>query len=689
MLKPFVPPIEYEEAKEQAIDILTQMTLDEKISMIAGHNMFFTKGLERFNVPSMYMSDASQGVNIRRELDDQLEKSVAFPCSIALASTWNTELAGTYAKSIGEECRAGEIAVLLGPGINIYRVSQNGRNFEYLGEDPYLTSRITENYVLGMQGTGTIATLKHFVANNTDYKRRTSNSVVDERTMHEIYLPGFEAGINAGAMAVMTSYNLVNGEYAGQNKDLITGILREKLGFKWLVMSDWWSVWDAQKVIASGLDLDMPGEPRQEYPDYTKKPEHFVRYSAKSLIQEGKVKEADIDKMVTNVLTTKIAMGLLERPIKDTSFLKNYAAHEAVALQTGRESIVLLENKNVLPIIPSDEISILVTGEYADKIPFGGGAAEVVGYDQITMINGLKEMYGDKVALLDNPTDEEIKAATHVIYSTGTFDSEGWDRPFDLPDTINQEIQHILSLNKNTIVSVSSGGGVNMSAWNKDVGALLYNWYPGQLGFRAFAEIIAGKTNPSAKLPITIEKKFEDSPGYGYIPSGSELYTGWDQDHRIIDPIQDVVYDEGVFVGYRWYESKHIEPLYAFGYGLSYTTYAYGNLVLDQKVIPAGSPLHLSVDVENTGKMDGQEIVQVYVRDMESSVPRPVKELKGFQKVYLKAGKKKTIDFTLVERDFSFWDVATKEWKLEPGVFEICIGSASNTILAKAQLEIK
>ena len=360
-----------------------------------------------------------------------------------------------------------------------------------------------------------------------------------------------------------------------------------------------------------------------------------------------------------------------------------------MALQTGRESIVLLENKNVLPIHPSDEVSILVTGEYANKIPFGGGAAEVVGYDDITMITGLKEIYGAKVWLDENPTDEEIKSASHVIYSTGTFDSEGWDKPFDLPDTVNQEIKHILSLNKNTIVSVSSGSGVNMSEWNKDVGALLYNWYPGQIGFRAFAEIVAGKTNPSAKLPITIEQKFEDSPGYGYIPAGSELYSGWEEDHRIIDPIHDVVYDEGIFVGYRWYERKNIKPLYAFGYGLSYTSFAYSNLVLDQKVIDAGSMIGLSIDVKNAGRMNGQEIIQVYVRDIESSVSRPKKELKGFQKVHLKVGDKKTVRFTLVERDFSFWDVETQDWKLEPGFFEILIGSASNNILAQEQFEIK
>lgn len=689
MFKPFVPPIKYEVAKEQAIEILAQMSLDEKVLMISGHNMFYTKGLERFGVPSLYMSDASQGVNIRKELDDQLEKSVAFPCSIALASTWNKELAKTYAKSIGEECRAGEIAVLLGPGINIYRVSQNGRNFEYLGEDPYLVSRLVENYVVGMQSTGTIATLKHFIANNTDYKRRTSNSVVGERAMNEIYMPGFEAGINAGAMAIMTSYNLVNGEYAGQSNKLITGILREQLGFKWLVMSDWWSLWDAQKVIESGLDLDMPGEPRAEYPDYTKKPTFFVRYTAKTLVEKGKVKEADIDRMVTNILTTKIAMGLLERPIKDASYLKNYAVHEEVALQTGRESIVLLENNGILPIKVSHDLSILVAGEYANKIPYGGGAAEVEGYDHVTMISGLKEVYGDKVSFIEHPKDEEIKSASHVIYSMGTFDSEGWDKAFDLPDSINQDINHILSLNKNTIVSVSSGSGVNMSQWNKKVGALLYNWYPGQIGFKAFAEIIAGKTNPSAKLPITIEQRFEDSPGYGYIPDGEKLYTGWGQDHTIIDPIKDVEYDEGVFVGYRWYESKNIEPLYAFGYGLSYTSFAYSNLVANQKEFYSGSPLILSLDIKNTGEMDGQEIIQLYVSDVESSVARPVKELKGFQKVFIKAGDTKTVQFILEERDFSFWDLETKAWKCEPGIFNILIGSASNQILIKEQIEIK
>ena len=275
-----------------------------------------------------------------------------------------------------------------------------------------------------------------------------------------------------------------------------------------------------------------------------------------------------------------------------------------------------------------------------------------------------------------------------MIYSAGTFDSEGWDHPFDFSENINNEIKHIASLNKNTIVSVSAGSGKNMTSWNDDVAGLIYSWYPGQIGFKGFAEIVAGITNPSAKLPITIEKKFEDSPGYGYIPEGQELYTGWDQDHRIIDPITDVKYNEGVFVGYRWYENKRIEPLYAFGFGLSYTTYKYSNLLLENKSIKAGEKLNLKIDIANTGVVDGKEVVQVYVRDVESSVLRPLKELKDFQKVQLAAGEKQTLYFTLTERDFAFWDAETEDWKVEPGQFEILVGSASNNILASAKLEI-
>ncbi|MDF1547529.1 MAG: glycoside hydrolase family 3 C-terminal domain-containing protein [Bacteroidales bacterium] len=684
----FKPPIAYEDARKTAEGIIAQMNLEEKISMIGGYNMFFTKGFEKFNIPSLYFSDATQGVHIRANLDDQLEKSVAFPCPLALSSTWNPGLAKEYAKSIGEECRAGEIAVLLGPGMNIYRISQNGRNFEYFGEDPYLAARMIENYVVGMQSTGTISTLKHFITNNTDYRRRTSNSVVDKRTLHEIYLPAFEAGINAGAMAVMTSYNMVNGEYAGQSKEVITGLLRNDLGFKWLVMSDWWSVWDAEKVIKSGLDLDMPGEPQDWMPENTRKEEFYLRNMAKPLIEEGKVTEQDIDRMVLNILTTEISMGLLERPVKDSSYFEKFDQHIGVALNTARESMVLLKNNGLLPIDPVKAAKILLTGRYVNEIPRGGGSAEVIGYDDVTMLAALKNVYGDNITYVEKPSDEQIKKASHVILSIGTFDSEGNDKSFDFPDSVNQAVERITSTNKNTIVVVSSGSGMNMTAWNDKAAGLIYSWYPGQVGFKALAEIIAGITNPSGKLPITIEKSFSDSPGYPYIPEGEELYVGWEPDMEIAHPVNDIVYDEGVMVGYRWYESKKIEPLYAFGHGLSYTNFEYTNLQISAKSIQTNQPLNLKIDIQNTGTVEGMEIVQVYVRDIESSVVRPLKELKDFKKIKLAAGEKQTVYFTLADRDFAFWDINSNTWKIEPGKFEILVGKASDNIQAKLEFEI-
>lgn len=689
VFKPYSPPISYEKAREKADSILKQMTLEEKISMVGGYNSFFIKGFEKFGIPSLYLSDATQGVHIREDLDNQLEKSTAFPCPIALTSTWNTKLAHNYAKSIGEECRAGDIAVLLGPGMNIYRISENGRNFEYFGEDPFLASRLIENYVVGMQNTGTISTLKHFIANNSDYRRRTSNSVVDERALREIYMPAFEAGVNAGAMAVMTSYNQVNGEWAGQSNYVISKLLREDLGFKWLVMSDWWSVWDSEKAIKSGLDLDMPGEPQDWMSAAVSKDEFYIRNSAKSHLEEGKVKETDIDRMARNIITTEIAMGLLDRSVKDTSYLANFNKHIEVALQTAREGIVLLRNENsILPINPNSVKNILLTGEFVEKIPMGGGSAEVAGFNPVSLKAALDAEYGGNIRHIDNPNETDITDADIVIVSVGTLDTEGSNRPFDLSEEVNNEISRIAGLNANSVVVVNSGGGINMSPWNDNVAAIIYGWYPGQTGFNALAEIISGKTNPSGKLPITIEKSFKDSPAFPYIPEGEELYSGWDKDMDMEHPIHDIVYNEGVFVGYRWYESKDIEPLYAFGHGLSYTTFAYESMKFSDNSIAPNEKLTIDVAVKNTGKQEGMEIIQLYVSDKESSVERPIKELKGFRKVSLAPGEKKTVKLQLSFRDFAFWDTESESWKVEPGNFEILVGSASNNIQLKETVTI-
>jgi beta-glucosidase len=354
--------------------------------------------------------------------------------------------------------------------------------------------------------------------------------------------------------------------------------------------------------------------------------------------------------------------------------------------------MVLLKNKdNLLPIDPAAEISILLTGDFADELYLGHeyAAATVKGFDHVYMLPALQEVFGSKVYYKESPTSSDIEKADYVIYSTGTQDSEGWDRSFDLPQSTITKIQEFASLNPNIIVVISSGSGVNMSPWNDQVAGILYSWYPGQIGFKAMAEIIGGITNPSGKLPITIEKSFKDSPGYPYIPDGEELYSGWDMDMNILQPIYDVNYDEGVFVGYRWYEYRNIEPLYPFGHGLSYTTFSYSNLVTETNVIKSDEMLNLKVDVKNTGEREGMEIVQVYVKDTIASVERPIKELKDFQKISLAPGEQRTINFTLNQRDFAFWDVDTNSWMVEPGEFEILIGSASNNILASTQITIE
>ena len=675
--KPFRPPISYKEADRKAESILKKLSIEERIELIGGHNYFFIKGNEKFGIPQLYLSDATGGVHIRKDLSEQLKKSTAFPCPICLAATWNTQLAHDYAQSIGEECRAGGIAVLLGPGMNIYRVSQCGRNFEYFGEDPFLASRMIENYVVGVQSTGTIATLKHFAANNTDFHRRTSNSIVDERTLHEIYLPAFKAGIDAGAMAVMTSYNQLNGEWCGQSEYVIKQILRKDLGFKWMVMTDWWSVFDPEKVIKSGQDLEMPGQGMAKL-DYLG--DIYVRTNALKLLNQGKISEKDINRMTKSILRTEIAMGLSGKQVKEKEYLKKIPEHKKISLQTAREGIVLLRNeKNILPLHKGNKKNILLTGEYVNKTAKGGGSAEVEGYDIISMYDALKKEFRADLIYIETPTDAQIKKADVVLLSIGTDDSEGWDKPFDLPE-LNKKVIRFAKLNPNIVVIVNSGSGIKMTEWNEKVAAIIYSWYPGQNGNTALSEIISGKVNPSGKLPISIEKQFEDSPGYPYIPGGENFYTGWDDDLDLKHPVININYKEGVFVGYRWYYSKKIEPLYHFGYGLSYTTFKYSNLKVSSKSLKKGSELAVQFIIANTGKIEGAEIAQLYVQDLKASVPRPVKELKGFRKVFLSPGESKKVNLILTEKDFAFWDVTKKGWYAEPGDFNILIGSSSNEI---------
>ena len=663
--KPMFQPLTFEQADKKADAVVASMTLEEKISMIGGDRSFFIRAIPRLHLREVFMSDATQGVHIQEGLkgDDlsktRLERSTAFPCPLLLAATWNPGLSFEYARAIGEECRAGNIDILLGPGMNQYRQSQCGRNFEYFGEDPYLRARMIEQYVAGVQSTGTIATLKHFAANNTDYFRRRSNSIVDERTLHEIYLPGFKAGIDAGAKAVMTSYNQLNGEWCGQNTFVIDTILRRELGFQWLVMTDWSSVYDGEKLIKSGQELEMPSA--------------FALKNVQDLLREGKVEEKNITNMVKSIVRTYFAMKFDEQDVPHHEPAR-YDEHEAVALQTAREGIVLLRNEGGILPLKVNVKTILLTGDFVKKLAMGGGSARVKGYNIHLMLDELQAALGDRLHYSKDPGIEEIQTADVVLCNIGTEDSEGSDRPFELPEAQEALVQKCVNNNSNTVVIVTSGSGVRMTGWNEKAKAILYAWYAGQIGNKALAEIITGKVNPSGRLPITIEREFKDSPGYGYIPEGETVYTGWNDRHESTHPVFNIQYTEGIFSGYRWYDKKNIAPLYPFGFGLSYTTFEYENLAVSQERFREEDTVHVSVTVKNTGNVQGTETVQLYVQDVECSVPRPVKELKGFKKVSLMPGESRTVELLLQKKDFSFWDTNTKDWKAEKGVFVLSGG---------------
>ncbi|MFW6353145.1 MAG: beta-glucosidase [Verrucomicrobiota bacterium] len=664
-------------ARAWADDLLARMTREEKITLLGGTDYFYTHGIERLGLPGLLFVDASIGVHLRDEFRGTtykrpLEKSTAFPCTLALASSWDTDLAARYAESIGEECRAGGIAVLLGPGMNIYRHSQCGRNFEYCGEDPYLAGAIAAAYVRGLQSTGTAATMKHFCANNTDYFRRKSNSVVDERTLHEIYLPAFQACIEAGCVAAMTSYNLVNGEWAGQSAFVITELLRRRLGFEGLVMTDWWSVWDGEKVIQSGQDLEMPAR------DATRE--------AGRLLEEGRVTEAEIDRMVRSYLTAMQAIGAFDRQ-PEPALLERFPAHAETAYEAALEGCVLLKNEPAALPLPG-EGTVLLCGEALDEIVQGGGAAIVEGYDHVTLREALGEALGARLVVKAEPSEADLAAAETVVCNVVTRDSEGWDRPFALPADQEARLQRLTLAHDRVVVLVNSGSGVRMTDWIDRAAAVLYTWYVGQNGFRAVADLLTGKASPSGKLPISIEREFSDSPGHGYIPEGEALYSGWQDEEEGRREVYDLPYDEGVLVGYRWYDAKEIEPLFPFGHGLSYSSFEYSDLRIEAHGAPSAPEVALSFTVTNTGAVAAAEIAQVYVSDPEAAVERPPQELKGFARLPLEPGESRAATVRLAPSAFTYWDPETKDWKFEPGTFRLTVAASSRDPRLETTIEL-
>ena len=685
------PVMSYEEAEVKANEILKSLTLEEKLSMTQGHNRFFFPGVPEKGLPYIYTTDASMGVKNKQHLHDAgevilAERTTQFPAFIMLAATFNPDLAYKYGHAVGEEARMAGAGVILGPGMNIYRNARCGRNFEYLGEDPHLAASIIYDYVTGMQSTGTLACAKHFLGNQTEFYRRRSNSIIDERAIMEIYTPAFKAAIDAGVATVMTAYNQLNGEWAGESKYVITDLLRGTLGFKGMVMSDWNSIYDWEKVIRSGQNLDMPGEDM-----------FYIKKKPADLVAEGVVTEKDIENMIRPTIATCIRWGLYDRYNSgkqyDKSLEAKLPAHLEISYQTAAEGAVLLRNNGILPLATTKRV--LVVGKWFDSVPHGGGAARVTGYDHHPLRQVLTDAFGGNVKFVEKPTAAELKAAEVVLCVTGTYDSESTERPFEMEKNDEKLVRLAVESNPNTIVLVHSGSAINMTAWADKCAALLYGWYPGQNGLEAICDIIVGKVNPSGKLPMTIERDFADSPAVNSVPEGFNLAKAkGNPNEKAFHPwTYDVHYDESVLVGYRWYEKKNIKTLFPFGYGLSYTTFELAKpKILSKgkvKTLTDEAPLKVAIEVNNTGAVAGAEVVQLYIAEKNPTVLRPNKELKAFRKVAVEPGKKAVVTFEVDKKMCSYWCDKNHAWTANAGEYEILIGTSSADIVAVLPFVVK
>ena len=803
------------EHEAKARELVEQMTLEEKIDYIGGYNTFFIRPVERLGIPEIRMADGPQGVrnDFSAQLTGRDKKSTLYPCGMAAAATWDRKLVYRMGTGIGQDARARGVHIVLGPGVNIYRSPLCGRNFEYYGEDPYLVGETAASMVEGIQDCGVMACAKHFAANNQEWDRYNTSSDLDERTLHEIYLPSFEKMVHkAGIGALMCGYHIINSVHSSEYRYLNVDVLRGRWGFKGILMSDWGGTYSTIGPVVNGLDIEMPGGAMMN------------RARIMPLIENGVIDERVIDEKVQHILQSLLAFGFFDRPQKDESISERNPYSDSVALEVARGGIVMLKNDGILPL---EKGKVLVCGPNANTIVTGGGSGVVYPFESCSVAEGMRNMgrkyrslydtsgwetdlsmfYADKDCtipgafaeffsskdlsgepvhtafvtgidstyavspvpgvvpddysdrytfyyrpekesylylsaggddgyrlLIDGETvidDWENKAfrskdiirrfeagkvyrftyehtddwavsqvlfrysdqmndpafakaldeADAVIACVG-FDSvtehEGGDRTFSLPDGQTDLLDALLERNSNVIVVLNAGGGVDMTPWLDRVRAVVMAWYPGQQGGQAVAEILTGKISPSGKLPFTIEKRLEDNPTYG------SYHTNVDMS-MFNTPYKRVEYNEGIFVGYRGYERNGIEPLFPFGYGLSYSRFEYANLSAEED----GGVWTIAFDVTNTGDFDAAEVVQLYVSDLEASVPRPVKELKGYEKIFLKKGQTKRVEIELGRDAFSYYDAVERHgFVVEPGRFEVLVGASSEDIRLRTGIDV-
>jgi len=704
--------------EDRVEDALSRMTLEEKIDMVHAQSKFSSPGVKRLGIPELWTTDGPHGIRTEVFWDewDQAgwtnDSIVAFPALTALAASWDRNLSALYGKSIGEEARYREKDVLLGPGVNIYRTPLNGRNFEYMGEDPYLSSQMVVPYVKEVQKNGVAVCVKHFALNNEETYRHQTDVDLDDRALYEIYLPAFKAAVQeGGAWSIMASYNLYRGQYLCSNERLLDDILRGEWGFDGAVISDWGGVHETEATVKYGVDLEfgtwtdgLTMGATNGYDAY-----HLAK-PFRDGIKAGEYTMDQLDAKVRRVL--RLIFRTAMNPDKPFGNIGS-EAHYAAARKIGAEGTVLLKNDNSLLPIKADSKKILVVGENAIKMmTIGGGSSSLKAMHEIFAFDAIRDRaakdgitveyergyVGDITGsyngvtspydLSDSRSKEQLiadavakaKDADYVIFVGGlnksnNEDCEGTDRlALALPYDQDAVVEALVSANPNVVVALVSGNAVEMP-WVESVPSIVQAWYVGSEAGNALADVLFGDVNPSGKLPFTFPKQLSDSPAH--------------QEGMTFPTLGKNYYKEGIFVGYRWFESKQIEPLFAFGHGLSYTTFEYGDAKLSKTSMTENGTVKVTVPVKNTGSVAGAEVVQLYIQDVEASLPRPVKELKGFEKVYLEPGESATVEFEISADALKFYDDNASSWKTEKGDFVAHIGSASDDIRTSATLTLK
>ena len=656
--------------------LISQMTLEEKAGLCSGLDFWHTKPVERLGIPSVMMSDGPHGLRKQESEADHLGlnesvKAVCFPAGCATASSFDVDLMEKLGETLGEECQAEDIGVLLGPAVNIKRSPLCGRNFEYLSEDPYLAGKMSAAYIRGVQKCGIGTSIKHFAANSQEYRRMSSSSELSERALHEIYLPAFEEAVKeAKPRTVMCSYNKINGTFASENRMLLTEILRGKWGYEGAVVTDWGAVNDRVEGIRAGLDLEMPATDGHN--------------DAKIVqaVRDGSLDERLVDKAAESVL--EVVFSYADHRNENAVFDRDADHDKAVQIES--ECAVLLENNGILPLDP--EKKVLYIGEFAEKPRYQGGGSSHINSSRVaSALEAAQEKQRNVTYVKGFPADrderdtEELKKAVEaakeadvVVIFAGlpdVMESEGYDRStMEMPECQNELIREVLKVNPDTVVVLHNGSPVEVP-WADDTAAILEMYLGGQGVGEACDRILYGEVNPSGRLAETFPVRLEDTPCYMFYPGDGKK----------------AVYGEGVFVGYRYYDTKKIPVRWAFGHGLSYTEFRYSNLRIGNSTLKDGETLTVSADITNIGVREGKEVVQMYISDRNGTPVRPEKELKGFAKVSLRPGETKTVRFEICPRDLAYYEEEIHDWYAPAGTYRILIGHASDDIVLEADFE--